>query len=37
VFGFRPEGTKFVDKFIKNLLKYNVKPIGIKTITPVKK
>ena len=37
VFGFKPVGTRFVEKFIKNLLKYKVKPIGIKTTIPVKK
>ena len=37
VFGFKPVGTSLAEKFIKNLLKYKVKPIGIKTITPVKK
>ena len=37
VLGFKPAGTRFVEKFIKNLLKYKVKPIGIKTTTPVKK
>ena len=37
VFGFKPAGTRFVEKFIKNLLRYKVKPIGIKTTTPVKK
>jgi hypothetical protein len=37
VLGFSPFGTNLAEKFIKNLLKYKVKPIGIKTITPVKK
>ena len=37
VFGFNPLGTRLVEKLIKNLLKYKVNPIGINTITPVKK
>ena len=37
VFGFKPDGTSLVERLIKNLLKYRVKPIGINTITPVKK
>ena len=35
--GFKPVGINLAEIFIKNLLKYKVKPIGIKTITPVKK
>ena len=31
------DGSKSEEIFIKNLLKYNVNPIGTKTITPVKK
>ena len=31
------EGSKSEEIFIKNLLKYNVNPIGTKTIMPVKK
>ena len=30
-------GINLAEIFIKNLLKYKVKPIGIKTTTPVKK
>jgi hypothetical protein len=34
--GFIPCGIKLAETDSKNLLKYSEKPIGIKTITPVK-
>ena len=36
VFGLIPCGKILDDKEIKTLVKYKVKPIGIRTITPVK-
>ena len=36
-FGVISFGINFDDKYIKTLAKYKVKPIGIKTTTPVKK
>ena len=35
LFGLMFSGMIFEDRLIKNLLKYKVKPIGIKTTTPV--